>query len=451
MPFGRTRGRDHLVPPQQNTYEYLEFSKVTDKSSLPFISPTAVGTESTQDGLINPSLLRPANDTQVKVAIRPTILSLFKLTDEKKIKLLDAESPDLPSMDLEKDETSPTEPIPLSAYFLLASAVVALSCIAPLLDLQEADAIMKIVWRQSATTMLLAVWAAASFNAEGSCGIDGPPSAKSWVCTILAGVFYSPLCTMFSMSLDYTTVENAVAFSNTQSLLILLGKYLLGAAVSQRQSVGALVAFGGFICFNLDSIQMMVEEVNAAAADGDSNPSAIFYGDVMSCGSAIFGVGYLLLSKEARTEISLFPFMFVLMLSAAIVSNITAYSLGKPLQVLSMDEYWGTFGFLHWDRIDRLPLEIITVIVCNIFGTMGYIRALKYFDPLVVSVAALSEPVVAQFISFVAQVGLLPGWFGWIGNALIAIGSYCVAYQPLETKEEPRKDGLFRPATIEDH
>jgi drug/metabolite transporter (DMT)-like permease len=105
-----------------------------------------------------------------------------------------------------------------------------------------------------------------------------------------------------------------------------------------------------------------------------------------------------------------------------------------------MDEDWGTFGFLHWDRFDRLPLEIITVIICNMFGTMGYIRSLRYFDPFVVSVAALSEPVVAQLLAALAQVGLLPGWRGWIGNVLIALGTYWVAYHPTAKNEEPKQE-----------
>ncbi|KAL3935003.1 MAG: hypothetical protein SGBAC_009398 [Bacillariaceae sp.] len=419
-----------------------------DKPYLPFTSPTAVPLE-IQDRP-KPSLLKLANDARLKLAAEPPTLSLFKLANDKKIKLLEEGRAELTSTvsDLDKEATNPPETIPLSAYFLLASAVISLSFVAPLLDLQEADPIMKIVWRQIATTMLLAVCAALTLIKEGSCGINSArPSARSWGYTVLAGAFYSPVCIMFSMALEYTTVEDAVAFSNTQSLLILVGKVILGSAVSLRQSAGALIALGGAVFCNLDSDQMMMTEFNTTAY-GDSNSSIedldarVLYGDMLGFASALFGVGYLLLSKKARSEISLFPFMFVVMLSATIVSNLTAFAMEKPLQLWSMDEDWGAFGFLHWDRFDRLPLEIITVVICNIFGSMGYIRSLKHFDPLVVSVAALSEPVVAQLLSALAQVGLLPGWRGWIGNALIAIGSYCVAYQPPEKKAEQEKDSL---------
>jgi len=59
-------------------------------------------------------------------------------------------------------------------------------------------------------------------------------------------------------------------------------------------------------------------------------------------------------------------------------------------------------------------------------GSLGYIRAMQYFDNLVISVAALMEPVVAEFLALLLGVGLLPGPLGWIGNVLVAIGTLCV-------------------------
>ena len=83
-------------------------------------------------------------------------------------------------------------------------------------------------------------------------------------------------------------------------------------------------------------------------------------------------------------------------------------------------------------RPDRLPLEMATVIVCNIMGAMGYVRAFKYFDNLVISVAALMEPVVATFIAYELNVGVLPGVMGWIGNVLVATGTLSVVYPTID-------------------
>lgn len=60
------------------------------------------------------------------------------------------------------------------------------------------------------------------------------------------------------------------------------------------------------------------------------------------------------------------------------------------------------------------------------FGALGYARAMQYFENLVISVAALMEPVVAEFLAFAFSVGFLPGWTGWLGNALVALGTLAV-------------------------
>ena len=44
----------------------------------------------------------------------------------------------------------------------------------------------------------------------------------------------------------------------------------------------------------------------------------------------------------------------------------------------------GILGFLVWERSDRLPLELTMVVICNLLGTMGYVRAMPHFDSLVI-------------------------------------------------------------------
>jgi hypothetical protein len=59
-------------------------------------------------------------------------------------------------------------------------------------------------------------------------------------------------------------------------------------------------------------------------------------------------------------------------------------------------------------------------------GAVGYVRAMQYFDNLLISVAALMEPVVALFTAFCFGVGVLPGYKGWLGNILVAVGTFAV-------------------------
>jgi NADH:ubiquinone oxidoreductase subunit 4 (subunit M) len=91
---------------------------------------------------------------------------------------------------------------------------------------------------------------------------------------------------------------------------------------------------------------------------------------------------------------------------------------------------------MNISEFDRLPLELVTVVVCNLMGTMGYVRAMKDFDNLIISVAALMEPVVATFIAYGFHVGSLPGMNGWIGNALVALGTFGVVYPTATAKHK---------------
>ena len=52
-------------------------------------------------------------------------------------------------------------------------------------------------------------------------------------------------------------------------------------------------------------------------------------------------------------------------------------------------------------------------------GTLGYVRAFKYFSSVVIAVAALLEPIMAAFTATSMGVGTLPGPEGWIGNVLV--------------------------------
>lgn len=54
---------------------------------------------------------------------------------------------------------------------------------------------------------------------------------------------------------------------------------------------------------------------------------------------------------------------------------------------------------------------------------------MQHFDNLTISSAALCEPVTAEFMAFAFGVGRLPGVQGWIGNILVAGGTFSVIYQ----------------------
>ena len=120
--------------------------------------------------------------------------------------------------------------IPVSAYLLLALAVVGLSSIGPLLDLQDGvSGTMKIIWRTQATALMLLPFAVYGIREEG---IPKLTSAQI-IITIAASACYASMCVLFAWSLDYTTVGNA---GECKMQVITCVAFLVANALSQQHS-----------------------------------------------------------------------------------------------------------------------------------------------------------------------------------------------------------------------
>jgi drug/metabolite transporter (DMT)-like permease len=271
---------------------------------------------------------------------------------------------------------------PLSAYLLLAMAVISLSAIGPLLEAQkDVNSTMKICWRQFATSCLLFPFAVVSVRKDG---LPRMTSAQ-WFTFFLTSFCYTIMCVGFAISLEYTAVGNAVILCNSQSLLLLAGKMLVGQPVSATEATGALVAFSGAIFCSIDS-----SEAAPASAGGKT-----FLGDFLGIVSAFGGVGYLIFAKQTRSHMSLYVFMYLNMLTGSLFTLFFITLILREPVTFDCNETTGVFGWMNMEA-DRLPLEIAMVIWCNCFGALGYIRAMQFFDNLVLCVAALVSCTLCQ-------------------------------------------------------
>jgi hypothetical protein len=59
---------------------------------------------------------------------------------------------------------------------------------------------------------------------------------------------------------------------------------------------------------------------------------------------------------------------------------------------------------------------------------------MEYFDNFIISSAALMEPVIAEFTAVIFGVGQWPGLWGWLGNVLVASGTFVVLYNDRNDK-----------------
>lgn len=319
-------------------------------------------------------------------------------------------------------------PRPQSAYLLLTIAVVSLSSIGPLLVLQhDATPTMKVVWRMTGTSMLLLPLATYDIYTHGVPHL----TLYQWSTFLVATVCYGIMTLSFVIALDYTSIGNAVVLANSLPLMFLVGRLFRGEHVTWKEGCGAIVALGGAaLCAN-DSANVQNEWEGGSDTTTTTTTTIVtreVVGASLALLSALGGVGYLVFAKTSRSHMPMYLFMVLTMALGAGLAWIVQRTILGEATTFDMDYHHGFWGFLLPQK-GRLGLELVIVVVCNVCGTMGYVRVMQYFDNLVISSAALMEPVVAEFLAFGFGVGALPGMQGWIGNALVAGGTFAILYE----------------------
>jgi drug/metabolite transporter (DMT)-like permease len=290
---------------------------------------------------------------------------------------------------------------------------------------------------------------------------------SEWL-TFVAAVFaYTTHNLLFYKALDYTTIGNAVIYANSQALLLIIAKGLTGERIHPFEAVGVIVAFTGAILCSKDSESEHLAEAedeeggvgeavatvlmgssdgsssSAAAASSSSSSSSTvpsIVGDMMALAAAIAGVAYLTFAKAVRPHMSVTVFMFsVLMSGSFLVLLFIVWTEGRDGLEWNMDPYVGVFGWLDLSH-HRLPVILHLAVIVNMIGTMGFVRAMKYFENVVISVATLMEPLMASLIAYSFQIGSLPGPLGWTGNVLVIVGTLAVVYPSVGTGSNSGSD-----------
>ncbi|EEY61338.1 Drug/Metabolite Transporter (DMT) Superfamily [Phytophthora infestans T30-4] len=312
---------------------------------------------------------------------------------------------------------------PIIGYMLLMSSLFTISSVGVALD--EMDDVVtpeiRIFWRNMATSMVTFPFALTILLR----GKDEPHGSnwKELVPSVLvAGVAYAYFVGSFVVALSMTSVGHATLFNNAHSVLLVFWK------IMQRKPVAALEALGAAIGVVGGGITTM------DTTDGGPNiVSATAAGDLVALSGAAGGAIYFTLAKKVRPHMHLLVFLCGLTATSAMTLLCYMLASGQELS-LSTDPYDGVFGWLT-PSVNRLLVVLYLVFICDCIGTMGYIGVMKYFDPIVVSIVCLMEPIVATAQGIVMGVDVVPGPFTFIGAALV-IGGTCLVLSSQSRKTE---------------
>lgn len=337
--------------------------------------------------------------------------------------------------------------VPMIGYVILISGLFALASVGAALDMQHGPSpTMKTLWRQLATCAVLSPLVAKSFYTDGFPEL----TRDQWLSLPLCGAAYAYMCLAFVAALELTTMANAFVLSNMTSLVIIVGRFVLGLPVLPSEGMGAFLGFvGAAICANDASKTLATMAASQEGGDdtGGTAKSAMM-GNVVAL-SASFGTAtYLIFAKRLRSSLDIFVFMFSVMFLGSLCLMIYMTIVGEAY-TLGMDIDIGLFGWLHLG-FDRLPLEMFMAIVCNCMGTTGYIAVMKYFEPIVPASVMLMEPVVGSLLGTLSGATALPGMQTWMGDAVVAAGTFLVIWSGAKKTEKIEATDALRPSTGDD-
>ncbi|KDO30155.1 hypothetical protein SPRG_05347 [Saprolegnia parasitica CBS 223.65] len=312
--------------------------------------------------------------------------------------------------------------VPLVGYLILLTALLSVSAQgAALQTLSGISPFLKMFWRAFGSSCVFSALAFVSVLRDGWPMLQSPRLVvlEAMVCI----VSYLTYNATFFYALDHTSVGHAYIFSNCHSVLIVFGKCFLGQPVAALESSGAFLGALGGALTSMDS------ESASSSTSLSTVIEPTLRGDVVALAGAIGGVFYLVNAKVLREKLGVWVFVAFLFTTAWLLILPLLCALEVEFQV-STDPRLGLFGWVH-----HLGTEVLIVVVCSGLGTMGFINAMRYFPPLVISVTMLLEPIVATLFSLLSGTADVPHALTMIGGLMVILGTLLVVFSTRKSTE----------------
>ena len=225
-------------------------------------------------------------------------------------------------------------------------------------------------------------------------------------------------------SLDNTSLTHSLLFVTIHPLIIVFGALLLRKYVPKQQVFGASIGFigGGITLLGI-------------SAESD----VTLLGDIAAIIGAIAVVGYFLAGRKLRQWMPLFVYILPVTVIAAIFLAIMSMMLEGTVFSMS-DENISMFG---WMSSSWIWYVVYLAVFPGIVGHAGISAVLRWFPPIIVSVAYLFEPLVGSYIGWILGTTGIPSLWTWVGATVLMIGTVLVIRgdEELRSQEGSAVDG----------
>ena len=301
------------------------------------------------------------------------------------------------------------EPPPLHAWLMLAAAVLAVSSAGPVFQLiDEVQPLLRASWRLQLTAVFLAPLAVWQYR-----GMDEQARKRTRTPKVTGIIVGSGLCLWIHFgswvwSLDHTSLTHSLLFVTAHPLVFVAGLWLLKRPTNRQQTLGAVLGFLGAAV-----VLMGISSEGEVTLAGDA---AAFLG-------AVAIVGYLTAGRVLREWMPLFVYAFPVTLIAAVMLALSAVWLEGAA--------WGAMpaasAVLGWSSLVWLPYIAYLALGPGIVGHTGINAVLRWFPPLVISVAVVLEPLIGSLLGWGLGTTDVPGMWTWLGGPLLIAGVLLVS------------------------
>ena len=307
--------------------------------------------------------------------------------------------------------------IPWHVYLVLLIALIGVSSAGTLL--QQIDMIPPILrgaWRLQATSLLLLPLAIYQYAQ-----MEDKVEVKNQLgLMLLSGVFLALHFSTWIASLDYTSLTHSLLFVTTHPLVILVGMAIL-SRFKEMKPASTMEWIGGIIGVTGAIITLQ----DGGTIQGDHEVTV--FGDLLAFAGGVLVVGYIVCGRIVRKKLPIFVYAFIVTAFGAIIMTI-----GSAILESQYSEF-GTFG---WISSEYLAWVLGIALVSGLFGHTGLNYALKYVQPLVISILVTLEPIVGSFIGWMLFDAGVPGLWTWIGGIPLIAGMVLIVYAQSDSENE---------------
>ena len=223
---------------------------------------------------------------------------------------------------------------------------------------------------------------------------------KNWITLIFSGVALAAYFSLWTLSLDITSVAHSLLFLSSTPLLIAIQRIILRQGINLIEIIGVIVGFFGMmiICY---------QEIGTG--------KSTWYGDLAAFGGAFAFLFHIQISEHFVSKNASAYFIIVYL-----IATITCFIVSL---IFTPEDTFLAFAYFY--EMQGLYAAYSGLIV-GFLGNGLFYYMLVHVDALLITVILNLEPVAGSIFAWACGFQDIPTIYTWIGGAIMILGNFLV-------------------------